>query len=192
MAQMNIEEMFKQFVADLPVKTGRNLDEWRQEIRLNGPQKFQDRIAWLKAEHGLAYRPASMLAQHAGESGADYGDAAGLLAQMYAGPKSALMPIYERLMEIAMDLGNDVTAVNGKTQVTLRRRYVFALIKPTTNARVDLGLAFPAMPAHPRLVSTGGLEKGDRISYRLGISRLDEIDDEVIKLLRAAYDGTAG
>ena len=48
-----------------------------------------------------------------------------------------------------------------------------------------------ATRATTRLVETGGLAKGDRITHRMGISALSEIDDEVKRRLRNAYDRDA-
>jgi hypothetical protein len=39
-----------------------------------------------------------------------------------------------------------------------------------------------------KLVSTGGFEKGDRITHRIPVGSLAEIDAEVKKWLRHAYE----
>jgi hypothetical protein len=39
-----------------------------------------------------------------------------------------------------------------------------------------------------RLIDTGGLQKKDRITHRIPISSLDEIDAEVMGWLKVAYD----
>ncbi len=72
----------------------------------------------------------------------------------------------------------------------LYRRHVFAQIKPTTNTRIDLGLALAKLDkkAPKRLVETGGAAKGDRITHRIPITKLTEIDDEVKRWLKTAYD----
>jgi hypothetical protein len=80
-----------------------------------------------------------------------------------------------------MPLQNDRTAY---------RRYVFAQIKPTTNTRIDLGLALAKyngkMPK--RIIDTGGLEKKDRITHRISLGSVDEIDAEVKKWLKTDYE----
>lgn len=42
-----------------------------------------------------------------------------------------------------------------------------------------------------RLVDTGGFAKEDRITHRIGLSSVDEIDDEVRRWMRAAYEKDA-
>ena len=79
-------------------------------------------------------------------------------------------------------------ACPGTTIVSLYRTHVFAQLKPTTRTRIDLGLALGDVPATGRLIDTGGLAKKDRITHRVAISRPEEIDDEVVRLLGVAYD----
>jgi hypothetical protein len=67
---------------------------------------------------------------------------------------------------------------------------VFAQIKPTTNTRIDLGFALTHYKGKlpTRLIDTGGLAKKDRITHRIEIKAVGEIDGEVKKWLKTAYD----
>ena len=75
-----------------------------------------------------------------------------------------------------------------KTIVPLYRNHVFAQIKPTTNTRIDLGLSLGNRKTPKRLIDTGGYKKKDRITHRIPISALDEVDAEVKRWLQTAYD----
>jgi hypothetical protein len=110
------------------------------------------------------------------------------VAEMYAGPKAALRPLYDALLQLGLSLGGDVKACPCKTIVPLYREHVFAQLKPTTRTRLDLGLALHDEPAVGRLIDTGGRAKKDRITHRIAISQLDEIDGEVKRWLRQAYE----
>jgi Domain of unknown function (DUF5655) len=44
------------------------------------------------------------------------------------------------------------------------------------------------MKATGRLIDTGGFAKKDRITHRIPISSVKEIDDEVKRLLKIAYE----
>jgi hypothetical protein len=81
-----------------------------------------------------------------------------------------------------------VKACPGKTIVPLYRNHVFAQIKPATNTRIDLGLALGNMKTPKRLIDTGGYEKKDRITRRIEVKSKGDIDDELKKWLKAAYD----
>jgi hypothetical protein len=72
--------------------------------------------------------------------------------------------------------------------VSLRRRHVFAKIKPSTSTRIDLGLALGRTKTTGRLIETGGFAKGDRITHRMPITSAGEIDDEVKRWLKTAYE----
>ena len=78
-----------------------------------------------------------------------------------------------------------------ETIVRLYRRRVFAQIRASTRSRVDLGLALGDLPAGGRLLSTGGFEKGDRITHRVAVTATGQIDEELTGWLKLAYDRDA-
>lgn len=51
-----------------------------------------------------------------------------------------------------------------------------------------MGFALGDMKTQGRLIDTGGFAKKDRITHRITITSLDDIDDEVKHWLRVAYD----
>ena len=65
---------------------------------------------------------------------------------------------------------------------------MFAEIKPTTRTRIDLGFAHGKTKTTGRLIDTGGFAKRNRITHRIPITTLAEIDDEVKRWLKTAYD----
>jgi hypothetical protein len=87
-----------------------------------------------------------------------------------------------------LGVGKDVKACPCKTMVPLYRNHVFAQIKPTTRTRIDLGFALGPTRAKGRLLDTGGFAKKDRITHRIAISGLEDIDDEVKGWLKTAYE----
>lgn len=187
----------KRIIENLEGKTGRSLNEWRQLIQCEGPTGSKERRAWLKSQYGLGGTTAVLTVSAAeGSSPEDYDDDAYLemavvyVNELYGGKKAHLRPIQMALMCLAFDLGDDIRASPCKTMVPIYRNHVIAQIKPTTLTRVDFGFALKgcAVPYADRLVDTGGLEKGDRITHRMSISNVSEIDDEVSYWLGVAYD----
>ena len=108
----------------------------------------------------------------------------------YAGPKKKVRPIFDELLTLGKSLGKDVKACPCKTIVPLYRNHVFAQVKPTTNSRIDLGFALTHYKGKlpKRLIDTGGLAKKDRITHRIEITAVEQIDGEVKKWLKTAYD----
>ena len=107
--------------------------------------------------------------------------------QMFSGPKAVLRPIYDALLKAGLSMGKDTKACPCKTIVPIYRRHVIAQIKPSTRSRIDFGLALGNMKAPKRLIDTGGYMKKDRITHRIEITSLDDIDAFVEKWLRKAY-----
>ncbi|HMJ83199.1 MAG TPA: DUF5655 domain-containing protein [Vicinamibacterales bacterium] len=108
--------------------------------------------------------------------------------EMFAGPKAALRPILDALLKTSLSLGADTKACPCKTIVPIYRRHVIAQIKPTTRTRIDFGLALGNTKAPKRLIDTGGFMKKDRITHRIEIMSIDDIDDELKRWLKKAYE----
>jgi len=188
--------MTQKWVAELKEKTGRSLEEWLKLVRKSGPATEKERREWLKQEHGLGTNSAWHLAERAEGKGTETDDpdaylraAEEYVERMYSGKKQALRPIYDELLRLGLAVGKEAKACPCETMVPLYRNHVFAQIKPTTLTRIDLGFALGALPAEGRLIDTGGYAKKDRITHRIPIASLGEIDAEVKRWLKTAYDG---
>ena len=184
------------WVAELKAKTGRSLAEWIKLIRKEGPPTEQARRDWLKQEHGLGTNSAGWLAEQSVGKGKETSDpdaylqaAEKYVEEMFAGKKEHLRPICEALLKLGLAMGKDTKACPCQTIVPLYRNHVFAQIKPTTRTRIDFGLALGDTKKTPkRLIDTGGFAKKDRITHRFEITSLKDIDDEVKRWLKVAYD----
>ncbi|MGI8918909.1 MAG: DUF5655 domain-containing protein [Pyrinomonadaceae bacterium] len=190
--------LVQKWIADLKQKTGRSLDEWMRYIRKNGPKDNQERREWLKTEHGLGTNSAWWLSDRAAGVGTEEGDpdaylkaAEGYVEKMFSGGKAELRPIYDALLKLGLSVGKEAKACPCQTIVPLYRHHVFAQIKPTTRTRIDFGFALGDTKAKGRLIDTGGFAKKDRITHRIEITSLKDIDDEVRRWLKVAYDRDA-
>jgi hypothetical protein len=187
--------MVQKWVAELPQKTGKSLEKWIRLVKRSGPSTEKERTEWLKTEHGLGSNSASWIAERAegkptvdDDPAAYLKAAAGYVEAMFAGPKAELRPIYDELLKLGLAVGKEAKACPCSTIVPLYRNHVFAQIKPTTRTRIDLGFALKDMKPSGRLIDTGGFAKKDRITHRIPISSLGDIDDEVKRWLKYAYD----
>jgi hypothetical protein len=176
-------------LANLKERTGRSVDEWVRVVKKSGPPTEKERIAWLKESHGITTNYALWIAKRVdgGGSAASY-DPDAMVEAMFAEKKTGLRPIYDRILAQAFGLGKDVRVSPGKTIVPFYRKHVFAQVKPTTATRIDIGFALKNMKPSGKLVSTGGFEKGDRITHRIPVACVAEIDAEVRKCLKHAYE----
>lgn len=191
--------MTQKWIGELKQKTGRSLDEWMTFIKKEGPPTEQARRDWLKMVHKLGTNYAWWLAERSVGKGEEMGDPDAYLRaaekyvdQMFAGKKEHLRRIYDALLKLGLSIGKDVKACPCQTIVPLYRNHVFAQIKPTTQTRIDFGLALGDTKKTPkRLIDTGGFAKKDRITHRFEITSMKDIDDEVRRWLKTAYERDA-
>lgn len=187
---------WRSMAANLEKNTGRNLDKWVALVR---KQKLTDEKAiraWLKKEHGVGMSTAGVIADGLNPDSVFYGvwDAQAIgeqnVAAMFKG-KEHLLPIYEAALKLARSLGKDVKVSPCGTIVPIFRKHVIAQLKPATKTRVDLSLALGEQRTPARLVDTGGAAKGDRLTRRIALEKVADVDAEVQEWLRVAYAGDA-
>jgi hypothetical protein len=186
--------MIRNVIASLPEKTGRSLGDWFAFITHHGPNGEAARREWLKKEHKLGTNYAVWLAERA-EGKGETSDpdeylkvAARYVEEMFTGAKAGLRPTYDRLLKVGLSAGKDVKACPCRTIVPIYRNHVIAQIKPATRTRIDFGLALGATKTPKRLIDTGGFKRGDRITHRIEITSPADIDDEVKRWLKKAYE----
>jgi len=187
--------MVQNWVASLPEKTGKSLDQWIGLARKSGPRDEAALRDWLKAEHGHGTNAAWWLAERAaGKSGGEEDTPAGYLEAadryveaMYSGARAGLKPLHDALIQLALSLGDDIKICPCQTIVPVYRTHVIAQIKPSTRTRIDFGLALGDTKPTKRLLSTGGFAKKDRITHRVEITELGDVDGQLLKWLKQAY-----
>ena len=187
--------MVQKWIEELPQKTGRSLEEWIALTKTSGPPTEKECREWLKREHKLGTNSAAWIAERLEGKGTEEDSpdaylktASEWVEAQYSGPRAALRPLYEQLLKLGFSLGKDVKACPCKTMVPLYRNHVFAQIKPSTNTRIDLGFALGNMKTPKRLIDTGGYEKKDRITRRIEVRSKADIDDELKRWLKKAYE----
>ena len=167
----------------LEAKTGKSVEAWLEIVRSLGLRKHGEIVAALKDQHGLTYGYANSLAlvfRGYGETPDDE-----LLAGLFAPPRDALRPIYDRLAEICLALGSDVNLAPKKTMVGFRRSKQFACFTPQSAKRAEIGIALrDAAPADPRIRAT----PGGMTSHAIRVESPEELDGDVKAWLRTAYE----
>jgi len=173
-------------------KTGKTFEAWVKIAKADGPPGAKECHAWLKQQHGVPHLSAEIIADKA--SGAcrleAYDNPDALMEAMYSGLKASLRPIHDKVTKLAKKLGKDVVITPCKTYVSLRRKKQFAIVKPTTRNRVDLGLTLSGVRPQGRLEAVRGVAS-DRISHVIRIESPEEVDAHVKRWLSEAYSQNA-
>ncbi len=179
---MDVDKAIATQLSNIVAGTGTSLDEWvaRIEERRATGERHGALVAWLKSEHGLTHGNANTLVHAAAKASAPAPD---LVEAQYAGVKAGLRPVYDRLVEVAVTLGADVEVAPKKTCVSLRRTKQFAVLTPSTRTRLDLGLVLKGVQPEGRLLAMSGM-----CTHKIALASVDEVDDEVLRWLREAYE----
>ena len=166
-------------------KTGKPLKHWIKVVNETKIEKHKAIVDYLKTNHGFTHGYANFVSLKAKKSdAASIGDAE-LLRNQYDG-KEQLKSIYDALLIKIQTFGKDIIITSKKDSVSLIRKRQFALIKPATKTRIDLGLKIKDKPITDRLESSGPF--GTMCSHRVKLSTTDDIDEELITWLREAYE----
>lgn len=182
------------WVAELPAKTGRSLEQWVKFIRKEGPETEKERRDWLKNDLKLGTNTASWLAAQSVGKGQEDLDPEVYLAtaekwvDAMIEKKPLLEPLYYAALKMGMALGKNVRVCPCQTMVPFYRNNVFAKLTLSTKTRLDLGLCLRGVPFSKRLTDTGGTAKKDRITHCIAITSLDDLDTELKGWFTMAYE----
>lgn len=171
-------------IANLEANTGRSLADWVAASKSGGPAKHKALVDWLKAEHGLGHGYANLVAHKTFASDAGSSDDAALMEAMFAGPKAAMRPVYDRVAEIVSRLEGAQFAPK-KGYVSFRRNKQFGLGQPSTKDRFDLGLTLKGAEPSGRLEAAGSWN--GMVTHRVRIGSVDEVDAEVEGWIKQAW-----
>ena len=176
-------------LANIEKRTGKTLAELAAIINSSGLQKHSELVAMLKSDLGMGHGDANTLVHTVKKSdGQSAAASAGLsdsevLDALYTGAKASLRPLHNALLAELIKLGA-FEAAPKKTYVSYRRKKQFAMIGPATNTQLEVGLNIKELPAHDRLKS---LSAGQMCNFKVRLSSLAEVDEELLGWIKAAY-----
>lgn len=166
----------------MPDKTGKSLDEWIKILKGECFDKHSQAVKFLKETHNVTHGYANTIVTLSKENPEESID---LVSAQYAG-KESLKPLYDSLIAFVDSLGKDVTIAPKKTSVSIIRKHQFALIKPATKSRIDLGLKLKGIEPQGVLETSGPF--GTMCAHRIQLKEPADINDEVTGWLARAYD----
>ena len=188
---MNIvDQATENQLKNIQTRTGKSMAELFAIIRQSGLSKPGEIRDMLKRELGMGHGDAVVLASFFLKSGGDAEfeapeasvDAA--VDEIYAGAKSGLRPIHDRLMTAIQEFG-PFEAAPKKGYISLRRKRQFVMLTPATKTRFEVGLNMKGVPATERLIE---LPPGGMCQYKVNLSTVEDVDAELIDWIKLAYE----
>jgi hypothetical protein len=142
-------------------------------------------VSWLKSEHGVTHGYANLIAHYTlkSDAGSIIAEGGDLVAEMFAGDKAAMRPIFDALMQHIRGFGRDIEEAPKKGYLSLRRKTQFATLHPSTKTRFDVGLKLKGVA--PRTSPAAG--SNAMVTHRVRL-RCHRGDAELAGWLRQAYD----
>lgn len=177
-------------LANIQKRTGKSLGELTKIVRTSGFQKHGEIRDYLKRELGMGHGDANTLVHVVLKSdgtraaGAAGLDSEGVLSQIYVGPKAALRPIHDSVMNHVRKFGTfEIQPKKG--YVSLRRAKQFAMVGPATNTKVEIGINLKdaKLPSRFTVVPPGGM-----CHFKVRLDDAKDVDRELIDCLKRAYE----
>lgn len=180
-------DMMSSLTDSMKERTGKTLEEWVaavQDAELD-PLDQKSVRNWLKKQGVLQNSQWTIADAAARAAGWERPSVEAYIDSQYQGEKAPLRPIFDALREILEGLGEDLSVEGRGGYTPFVRKRQFAAIKAATKTRVDLGLRFRQAP-DSELLSTNSLP--GQSTHKIGFTSLEQITDEVIELIRLAYE----
>lgn len=181
-----VDKALETQLSNIETRTGKTIAALSTAIMAQGLKKHGQMVSWVKSEWGLGHGDANTLvhvARRAAE-GPGKDESEDPLDQIYSGKKAHQRAIHDVVMARLEAFGPFEIAPK-KSSVSLRRKKQFALIGPKTNTRFEIGVNLKEEASHPRMKAE---KPGGMCQYTIALEGTDEIDDEMIAIVRRAYD----
>lgn len=185
---MDVNKAIETQLNNIQTKTGKNLKQLEAILKKSGLTKHGELRDMFKRDLGLGHGDANtlvhvLLGSHGAAQAEGKSDDA-VMDDIYTGPKAALRPIHEKLMQAINKLGEFEIAPK-KGYVSLRRKKQFAMLGPATNTRFELGLNIKDSLTDERLTV---VPQPGMCQYKVKMTDAKEVDAMVIAWVKQAYD----
>lgn len=110
-----------------------------------------------------------------------------LITNLFKDKNPLLRPAYRQILEEIQKIGDDIKVKPCKTYIPFTRNKQFLIVKPS-KVNLKIGLSLPDDFEHAKLEKAKGLGGSNRINFQTTIISRDKIDEDLIELIRQAYE----
>lgn len=171
--------------ANLLKNTGKSLNEWAAFAKAHSKHKHTETVKWLKDNYNIGLFFADLIVHKANGTDAGAYSEEELIELQYKG-KEHLKPIYDKLLNEVLSLGEDIEVAPKKGYVSLRRKKQFACLKPATRTRFEIELIIKGQEATGMLEAITGA--GAMCTHKIKIENEQQITAAVINWIKIAYN----
>ncbi len=184
------QEMRDESAALLQRKTGEPVEVWKERIAALAPPDRDSLRAWLAARDVTGYAQNLLVMEHFGFPDWFTADAGSLIDGQYAG-REQLRPILDAVIAAAQSFGPVVVQARKGYVSLLTPRRTFAVVRPTTRTRVDLGVRIDDQAPGGRL-HDGTSIGASSINLRIPLTSVADLDEDALAWLERAYSFNSG
>lgn len=172
-------------IENLQKNTGKTLEQWVAIVIKENFGKHGEIIQFLKEKHDFTHGFANLVAHKARASDAgSFDNTDDLIIAQYQG-KEHFKPIYDKLISEILTFGNDIQIAPKNAYVSLKRNKQFTTLQPATKTRFEIGINLKGQEAEGKLEAE---KPNSMCSHKIKITDINEIDAEVIKWIKIAYE----
>ncbi|MBN4071425.1 DUF4287 domain-containing protein [Crocinitomix catalasitica] len=181
---MNVVEMRKAIIRNLPEKTGFSIEHWVDVVRKSQITDKKEAVSFLKQIHSLGHFQAETVFTVWNDDDV-YLDGDGLESSLVEKSNEMIVNLYKSAHDKIMNLGNDVSKHPCKTYTGFSRSRQFVVLKPK-KSQLIVGFAFENEPKVVGLTSAKGIGGSDRVNFKFEM-KTDEDLATLDDLLKSAY-----
>jgi hypothetical protein len=181
---------FQTYVKNIKAKTGKTPDAFRKMAKQKGLTQAREILAWLKKDYGLGYGHGGMVYHLIAHADDIKSSPEMRTEKLFAGSKAGWRKPYAALETKVRKFGSDFEADANMTYVNLcRSGRKFAIVQPSAAGRLDIGIKLRGVAPAGRLEKSGSWNP--MVTHRVRITDPKQIDQELLRWLKQAYDGQA-
>ncbi len=173
-------------IDNLKKNTGKSLEEWIAIVKNTGIEKHGEIIKYLKSDHGFTHGFANLVSLKSRGTDAGSAESPESLVDAQYNEKEQLYCLYKKIIEHVEKFGDDIEISPKRAYVSLRRKKQFALVKPSTKTRLDIGINIKGQDPIGRLEKSGSFNA--MCSHRVKTEQISDIDEELAGWLKMAYE----